>query len=409
MAVFRYRGRQLDGRIITGTIQGSSSSEVASVIVGRSVTPIEIELVTDQLSFATMQLRRVLSYVRLDRRDFRLFSLKISVLLKAGVPIAQAVSELAKSSKNFVLRVTLQDIERKLKSGYDLVAAFSGYPFVFSSLYIAFLKQSQNNGRAYQVFERLAENINLQHEIRKQLLSPLLPYLFTIGIIILVTTLLSQQALPLFHKILYEKNLGLPYYTVLLVHFMEALSHWHYWLMMFIGLAIGVWLVRRIPIVRIRMDQMFLKIPMVGRLVKEYAVGEFLRSLLLAIQNGLTIQESIRVSSVVLKNGYLRRQVNRVLQDINAGAPVWTALARSQLFDNLEVQMLRLGEQANSIELAIKNMLALNKEAFSHELVVASETLRLLLLFALSMIVILVSFGFYFGLWTISTSGVMYQ
>jgi type II secretory pathway component PulF len=409
MGTFRYTGRKSDGSVVSGTIQSETSSEAASIIAARAITPIEIEAIIKKVSRFSSTFRRLLSYVRLDRRDFRLFSLKMSVLLKAGISIEKAIEELAKSSKNLVLKLTLRDIEHKLKSGYDLVASFSGYPYVFSSLYIAFLKQSENNGRAYQVFERLAENINLQNEIRKKLLSPLLPYLFTIAVIILVTTLLSQQALPLFHKMLYEKNLSLPSYTMMLIHFMELLNDWHYWLTAIVAVVMAVFLLRKNQSIRITMDKLFIKIPMVGRLVREYAVGEFLRSLSLAIQNGLTVQDSIKVSSVVLKNGYLRQQINLVMKDIDAGAPVWTALERSQLFDNLEVQMLRLGEQANDIELSVTSMISLNEEAFSHELVMASETLRLLLLFALSMIVILVAFGFYFGLWTISTSGAMYR
>ena len=77
-------------------------------------------------------------------------------------------------------------------------------------------------------------------------------------------------------------------------------------------------------------------------------------------------------------------------------------MERTHLFSPLDIHLFRLGERTNEMKVALDNLVSLNKESFEHELSVTSESLRLLLIALLAAAVIIVAFGFYFGLWTLS-------
>jgi MSHA biogenesis protein MshG len=402
MPKYTYTGRFSNGEAAKGEVQASSQEEVVMQLGRESITPIRIDRSFEQMPVFSFLKSKFLGIFSIDKRDFRLFAMKMSVLLRSGVPIRQAVGDLADASPSPVLKDTLKKVEGKLIAGYNLPSSFSGHPNVFSELYISFLTQAQNNGKSYQVFDQLAKTLDLQHRIRQKLFSPLLPYLFTTIVIIAVTAFLSEQTLPMFEAARAKSKFPLPSSTIMLMDFMKGMQHWYYFLFGMIGVSMVFAWLYRFDLIRLKVDQFLLKMPLSGKLLREYALGEFLRACVLALENGLNIQDAIRIASAVLRNGYLKQQMSLVFQRLQTGEQVWAAMNRSHLFSVLDVHLLRLGEQTNEMRRAIENMVSLNNEAFEHELAVSAETLKTILIALLAGAVVMVAFGFYFGLWTLS-------
>jgi type II secretory pathway component PulF len=407
MTLYRYFGRDKMGLAKNGEIEAGSDSEVAAKLLEQDIIPIKIVIKTNYQGFLKNIRLFMASIFTIDRRDFRLFSLKMSILLKVGVPIRQAVTDLAESTASPILRMVLNTVERRLNAGLDLVQSFSGFPTIFSPLHIAFLKQSANNGRAYQVFDQLAETINMKHKLQKELLSPLFPYVFTLLVIAVVCTVISNMALPIFMQAKSRANGQLPPMTELLISIIASFQNWRMWIVILIALIAGFMALRRNESVRLKMDQWFLKVPMAGYLARLIAIGEFLRAVRLSLENGMNIQDSIKIASVVLQNGYLKAKIDRAYQALQTGSPVFIALENSTLFTTIDLQMLKLGERSNDMLSSVNNIILLNDEIFEHQTAVAAESLRLFCLVVLSLMVILIAFGFYFGLWFISNSRMM--
>lgn len=403
MPEFEFSARNASGSAISGIKTASSESEVARQLLSESMTPTEIVRKVDRLSLWDTFKAHVIGYFTIDKRDFRLFALKMSVLLRSGVSIKQAVGDLADASKSPILKITLKKIEEKLTAGYDLASAFSGFPRVFSNLYIAFLKQSENNGKAYQVFDQIAKTMDTQHLIRQKLLSPLLPYLFTAIVVAIVTVFLSDQALPMFEQAQARSGgIPLPESTMLLLGIMRNIRYWYLYIAGIMGLVMVMMWCRRYEQFAMIFDRMLLRIPLSGVLLRSYALGEFLRACTLALENRLNIQDAVRIAIAVLRNGYLKKQMEIVYQHIQTGEQLWAAMEKSNLFSTLDIHLFRLGERTGEMSLALENLVSLNQESFEHELSMTSETLRLMIIALLAAAVIIVAFGFYFGLWTLT-------
>src|SRR3989344_4538497 len=142
MPLFQYKGRNQRGEAVRGHLEAISSDAVAAQLMNSGVIPIDIGVARVREDIFTALRARLAASTRITLTDLSLFSRQMYTLLKAGVPIMQALRGLRESTQNPALAKVIASISESLDTGLDLTSALRRHPQVFSSRYVLSAKKT---------------------------------------------------------------------------------------------------------------------------------------------------------------------------------------------------------------------------------------------------------------------------
>ena len=169
MKIYDYSGRDTNGNLVKGKVFATSEHAAAKRLMNEDVIPVTIKksAYIQRLLYIIRPL--ILRFAIVEKQDVIRFCSEISLLVKSGVPVRNAVANLAKSMKGKVLAQILNVIVIRLDAGQSLAQSFSNFPNVFPPLFIAFLKHADYASYTSSIFAQLGETLQARKEIKKQL------------------------------------------------------------------------------------------------------------------------------------------------------------------------------------------------------------------------------------------------
>ncbi|HKP87989.1 MAG TPA: type II secretion system F family protein, partial [Blastocatellia bacterium] len=213
--------------------------------------------------------------------DFLLFNQQLSALLRAGLPILQAIGILRKRVQNEHLRLLLENVEEKIRAGHALSQAFAAQGDAFPRIYIASILAGERSGSLDEVLLRYVSYQKTITEARRKIKKALTYPSVLMGASIILVMVLSTYVIPQFMKL--YGGVGaqeLPTITVLVVSTAEFVSGNLAWIIpTVIGALIFIFVWRRTPTGRLKVDQWIMKAPVAGETVRQLTIAQFTRSL----------------------------------------------------------------------------------------------------------------------------------
>ena len=167
MPFFSYKGRNNKGEMVKGLLESLNASALAKHLLSIDITPIEITPSSKPVQDFDWSAN--LFEERIEPLDVMMFSRQMYTLLKAGIPIMNALSGLLSSTKNKALVKVISEIRLSLDSGRELSAALNFHPKVFSSFYISMIRIGESTGMLDKVFLRLFDHIEFEKFMRDQI------------------------------------------------------------------------------------------------------------------------------------------------------------------------------------------------------------------------------------------------
>ncbi len=203
---------------------------------------------------------------KIKTEDFLLFNQQMSALLRAGLPILQAIGILRKRVPNERLRLLLEDVEEKVRSGLALSQAFAAQGDAFPRIYIASILAGERSGSLDEVLLRYVSYQKTIAEARRKIRKSLTYPAFLVTASIVLVMVLSTYVIPQFMKL--YGGVGatqLPTVTIIVVSTSEFISSNLTWLIpTIIGTLIFIFYWRRTPTGRLTIDRWILKTPVAG-------------------------------------------------------------------------------------------------------------------------------------------------
>ena len=290
-------------------------------------------------------------------RDRALFANKLFALLTAGVPIVRSLSLLSKQQKQPLFKRALESILQEVNQGNTMGSAMRKWPRVFDPLSIAMVDAGESGGVLDESLQRLAklleQHAKLQNEIKAAMGYPTI----VLAVAILVFLGLTMFLIPTYAKIFDTLNADLPPLTLLMVSLSGILRSW-FWLLLII-FAIGMGLFRRYYASangKLMIDEKLLKIPLFGELLQKSATAKFCRTFSSLSRAGVPILTSLEIVSETTGNARIRNAIRDSRKEVMEGMPLSAALNRHQVFPELALSMLAIGEETGSVEIIISKM-----------------------------------------------------
>jgi len=275
---------------------------------------------------------------------------ELATALEAGLPLMQSLKTVRRQASGRAMPIILDHLIERVEAGDPLHAAARDYGPPFTDMTLGMLRAADASGKMSEVLHQLADLLERQIELRREVLGAtmypmIVAGLIIISVIILVTVLVPKLIRPL------AGEMTIPWPTEVVLGVAEFVAG--YWLWCLLGLIAAIvggrmWL--NVPTNRVRFDRLKLKTPILGPLLRDVAVARFTRTLGTLTSAGLPLLESLRITKDTLGNTALTNAIDEVSEKVTGGKSLAEPLERSGLFPPLLIQVVGLGERSGRLE-----------------------------------------------------------
>jgi type IV pilus assembly protein PilC len=347
------------------------------------------------------------SFRRVTVESFLHFNQQLAALVRAGLPILQAISMLARRQSHPVLRSVLRDVEARIREGTPLSQAFASRSDVFPRLYVAAILAGERSGNLDEMLSRYIAYTKQMVALKRRVRAATAYPIFLLGALILLVAVMTGFVIPRF-RIIYEDFGGeLPAITQIVLAVGQGVRENLWWSVpALLALFLGLTLWRRTERGRLTLDALVLKLPIIGPIVRDLAVAQLARSLATLLQGGITLVESFRVASETLTNRVLARTSGVVLRRLQEGHAFAESLEEAGWMPPLAIDIVRVGERAGSLAEMLDELAAFYDAELEVKLNQVTTLIQPVLLVMMAGLVTFVLLSMYLPLFTfISTLG----
>lgn len=353
MNLFSYKAADASGKVIRGVLEAPGKKEAVEKIHGMGYIPIRIDLskgAGKKLDWKFLD-RFTSVFNTVSAGDVMLFTQDLSVLLNAGLPVDRALAILIEVTGKDRFKEIIGEILKAVQGGAYLSDALSRYPKVFSTFYVNMIRAGETGGVLGPVLERLGLFLEGAQDLRDFVRSAMVYPMFLVAVGGLSIIVLMTYVVPKFSVIFADMGDAIPFTTRLLLGFSDFLRSW-WWALFLVIVLLYVLLVRylRTPRGRQFFDQLKLRLPISGDLVRKIEVARFSRTLGTLTRSGVPILQALTLVRDIIGNQVISRALGKVNNRVKEGDRLSKALNDLNLFPSLAVQMITVGEETGRLD-----------------------------------------------------------
>lgn len=344
-----------DGRVIEDTFNAADESALRSDLGKRGYHVFEIRRrgVSTRVAAPALRLRRK----RIGAQEFVIFNQELAALLKAGLPLLQALELMLERMKDPHFKAVLTDIRDRVKTGEDLSEAFAAHGETFPRLYPASLKAGERSGELEAVIRRFIRYMKLVLDARRRVISALIYPAVLVLLSIAMIAIMAIYVVPKFMGFFTELDADLPLITQMVL----AVSNFanSNWPLILVALVAGYLFLRtwgRTDVGRQVLDRLKLRIPFIGPVLHRFALAEFCRSLGTLLAGGIPLVPAFEIAVTSVGNTFVRGRLEPRIQMVREGKPFHEALEKSEIFTDMSIDMVKVGEATGSLDDMLSNV-----------------------------------------------------
>lgn len=347
MALYKWEGIARNGQVKSGTREAPNEQKVLEFLRSQQIRPRRIKSVKEGAGGGFN-----LFGGGVGAKELVIFSRQFSTMIDAGLPLVQCLEILGGQSDNPAFKKVVKTIQNDVESGSTFADALRKHPKVFDSLYVNLVQAGEVGGILDVILQRLSVYLEKAAKLKGQVKSAMVYPIAIMCVAVVVVGVLLVFVIPIFEKMFKEMGgASLPAPT----QFVINLSNWtqhniHFVIMGIFGLISGWKWIRRNPRTLEMSDDLFLKMPIIGSVIRKVAVARFTRTLGTMISSGVPILEALDITARAAGNKTVEKAVLRARLSISEGKTVAEPLTKSNVFPPMVCQMINVGEQTGALD-----------------------------------------------------------
>lgn len=404
MALFNYTGRNRRGEAVNGRIEAASADAVATQLFNSGVTPIDIlPASAGRDVFGGLRaLQERLSEGRVELVDQVFFCRQMYTLLKAGVPILQALRGLRETTRNPALAKVIGSLSDTLDAGQDISTAFRRHE-VFSSLFISMVQIGESTGSLAEAFLQLAQYLEREKDTRDRIKQAMRYPIIVLIAITVALFIINMFVIPAFAKVFANFRAELPLPTrILMATSSFTVSYWYLILAGVFGSVYGWLTYVRTPGGRYRWHKWKLRVPVVGSVIYRATLARFARSLAVTIKAGVPVVQGMTVVSRAVDNDFVASRLEQMRDGLERGETITRTAAATALFPPMVLQMISVGEESGAIDQLMGEVADYYDREVEYELKNLSSAIEPILIAAIGVIVLILALGVFLPMWDLA-------
>lgn len=351
MPTFRYKTRHKnEPKVSEGIIEAPNQQEAIKKLRAKDVMILSVK--ADTSLHVSLPI-----FNRISGRDRILFTRELAVMVKAGLPIVQALKAIEDQTSNKALKRTITGLTNDIEGGTALSEAFGHYPQVFTPIFISVTKSGEKSGKLDNVLERLANQLekddDLLAKIKGAMIYPAFVLVALIGVIILILVFIIPQLSSLFKEV----DMELPLVTRVLLTLSDFTQRYILLIVsVIVAFFIGLKIAARRAEVRSFLERLRFPLPVFGKLYRQVLMVRFTHTLATLLAAGLPMIEALETTSDVMNSPLYHTALKKVTTDIKNGASLSNTLLADKRFPAMIGHMVAIGESSGNIDVVLETV-----------------------------------------------------
>lgn len=347
MPDYRYVAIDPQGRERKGGLTAVNDDAARADLVARRFHIVAVEAAgTKPAGRSLLAFRRT----RLSSKDLALFTRQLATLAEVA-PLEEALRTLTRQSEAESARAVIGDIHAGLLEGRRLADAMARQPRSFPPLYRAMVAAGETTGSLTVILARLADLLERQAEVRGKLIAALAYPIVLAVVAIGVVAALMIFVVPRVVEQFTDTGQQLPFLTRAVIAVSNFAANWWWLIALLLAAGIFGWVAAmRRPAFKVRIDARLLRLPVLGRLLRDLYAARFARTLSTMVSSRLPLVEGLRLTVPTIRNAALAGATAAIVDQVRAGGSLSAALRDAGVFPPLLVYMTASGESAGRLE-----------------------------------------------------------
>lgn len=346
MPAYRYRAIGPAGDVQTGVMEASTEADVVAALQRQGSIPMRAEPAEHRSWFASLSQAEFSFGKTLRQRDVADIMRELATMLAAGQDVDRALRFLEETAVSAGVRRVVAGLRDSVRDGSPLAAAMARFPRAFSRLQVALVRAGEASGQLAPTLAHLADLLERQQRLVASVTSALIYPCLLVAAAIGAVTLLLTHVVPQFVPLFQQSGAQLPRSTQFLIDAGAFVSHDGIFVLL--GLLLLVLLVRsllRAPRPRMIADQMLLRLPLIGGLLREIQAARFTRMLGTLLVNGVPLITALSIVREAMANLAVLAALDRAAASARAGDGLARPLQDAHVFPLRTTHLLQLGEE----------------------------------------------------------------
>lgn len=384
MPQFSYKARRRSGEVVEGLLDVADRSAALLQIERLGLFPVAVEAAkggavvaadrsrgakTNWKALLPPTVQAALSQKRKPKlQELSTFTQQLANLLKSGMPLTVALNSMTHLETKGISAEVSRDLRQDVMEGRSLSDAMAKQPRIFSDLYVNMVRAGESSGALVEVLRRMADHFERFAQVQSKFTSALIYPAFVAVVGIGIMFFFMTYMLPKFLSIFQGMNVQLPMMTQILVNISHLFAG-YWWLMIAVALAVVILFKRfqATPEGRARIDQWKMNAPVVGKVIKLNLFGQFARTLSTLLENGVPVLTALKITEQIIANTVVKQAIAKTREEVTDGKTIAQPLARSKVFPQLMVDLVKIGEDTGDVPGALKNV----ADTYENELSIA--------------------------------------
>ena len=346
MAVYSWSGKNRQNKKQKGEMEAPTEEAVRSELTRRNMTPSKIKKKPKDL-FANVSFMQP----KVKQKDIIIFCRQFSTMIDAGLPIIQCLDILYSQHENKTFKNMLKEIKQNVESGQTFAEALKKYPKQFDDLFINMISAGEAGGILDTILRRLSAYLEKAARLKSQIKGAMTYPAVTMAIAVIVVAIIMVFVIPVFEDMFEGMGGALPVPTQIVVNMSRFVKSNVFYII--VGIILATFVFRRFyksAKGQVIMDDLFLKLPVFGLLIRKAAVSKFTRTMGTMLASGVAILDALEIVAKTAGNKTIEHAIYETRSAIAEGRTMSDPLSESGVFPSMVCQMIAVGESTGALD-----------------------------------------------------------
>lgn len=351
MPVYLWEGKK-GGAVQKGEMEAPNEEAVRNQLQRLKITPTKIKKKPKDLFENVSWLQP-----KVKEEDVIVFCRQFSTMIDAGLPIVQCLDILFSQEENPTFRKVLRSIKNSVESGQTLADALKQFPDQFDNLFVNMVAAGEAGGILDVILKRLSTYMEKAANLKRQVKGAMTYPIITLSVAGIVVIVILVFVIPVFQQMFADFGKELPAPTQVVIAMSDIVkSKIHYIIISIILFIVAYKRFYKTEKGRLFMDDLFLKLPIVGILLRKVAVSKFTRTMGTMLASGVSILDALDIVARTAGNKVVENAIFKVRSDIAEGRTMADPLAESGVFPSMVCQMISVGESTGALDAMLEKI-----------------------------------------------------
>ncbi|MBP9722567.1 MAG: type II secretion system F family protein [Gammaproteobacteria bacterium] len=392
---YNYTGIDSRGKKIKGECRGKTVSAVKAQLKGEGITVKKIYK-SKNIKFGKSSIKVV---------EITLLTRQLATMLASGVPLIQSLDVCIRAADNPKISEMLTQIRSSIESGHSFSESLALYPKQFNSLFRNLLAVGESTGTLDVMLIRVAEHQEKIEKLRAKFKKALFYPSAVLIVSLAVTVILLIYVVPQFESMFANFNAKLPWFTQMILD----VSRWlqAYWFYILVGTVtagyFGSKYVQSSKKAKTFIDNLLLKLPLIGKIVNNICLARFTRTLNTMLKSGIPLLNCLPASAIVVDNEVYRQAITDIKEEVESGQSLNRAMHNSDIFNHMIIQMVSIGESSGTLDEMLLKLAELYEEDVNNTVENLSSIIEPVIIVVLSIVVGSLIIAMYLPIFTLGS------